>query len=106
MSFFSQECPEVNLGRRMAKLWYRWVETKGLEYPRGVQGTWTRIQELVTLMPGVEEVNPDYIATPLASPQPSPPGTVLAPRPLSMVTPMSSEGSNSVTGPFYREDEE
>jgi len=41
MRVFSQECPEVNLCKRMAKLWYRWVETKGTEYPRGVQGTWT-----------------------------------------------------------------
>jgi len=41
MRFFSHECPKVDLCRRMAKLWYRWVETKWLEYPRGVQGTST-----------------------------------------------------------------
>ena len=38
---FSQECPEINLCKKMAKLWYQWVETKSLEYPRVVQGTWT-----------------------------------------------------------------
>ena len=90
----------------MAKFWYRWVETKGLVYPRGVQGTWTQIWELVSLMPRIEEANIDYIATPLAPSPPSPPDSVLAPRPLAMMAPMSSEGSNSVTGPFYREDEE
>jgi len=40
MRLYEQECPNVSLCRRIAKLWYRWVETKGLEYPRGVQGTW------------------------------------------------------------------
>jgi len=28
MGILSQECPEVNLCKRMAKLWYQWVETK------------------------------------------------------------------------------
>jgi len=75
-------------------------------YPRGVQGTWTRIRELVSLMPRIEEANIDYIATLLAPSPPSPPDSVLAPRLLAMMAPMSSEGSNSVTGPFYREEEE
>ena len=26
MRLFSQECPKVNLCRRMTKLWYRWVK--------------------------------------------------------------------------------
>jgi len=30
------ESPEGELCMRMARLWRRWVETKGLEYPRGV----------------------------------------------------------------------
>ena len=106
MRFFSYECPEVELYRRMAKLWFRWVETKGLEYPRGVQGTWTRIRELVTLMPRIEEANTDYIAMLLMPSPPPPPGTVLAPRPLAVVTTISFEGSNSVTGPLYLENEE
>jgi len=33
MRAFIYECPEVDLRRRMARLSYRWVETKGLEYP-------------------------------------------------------------------------
>jgi len=104
MAAFHYECPEVEVCRRMAKLWYRWVETKGLEYPRGVQGTWARVRELVTLMPRIEEANTDYIAMLLTPSPPPPPGT--APRTLAMVTTISSEGSNSVTGPFYPENEE
>ena len=44
MRRYEEECPEVGVCRRMATLWYRWVETKGLEYPRGLQGTWSRIR--------------------------------------------------------------
>jgi len=44
MRRYEQECLEVKLCRRMATLWYRWVETKGLEYPRGVLSTWNRIR--------------------------------------------------------------
>ena len=44
MRRYEQECPEVELCRRMETLWYRWVETKGLEYPRGVLSTWNRIR--------------------------------------------------------------
>ena len=36
MRGYEEECPEVELCRRMATLWYRWTETKGLEYPRGL----------------------------------------------------------------------
>ena len=82
MRIFGQECPEVNLCKRMAKLWYRWVETKGIEYPHGVQGTWTRIRELVTLMSRIEDANTDYIALLLAPSPPPPPGIVLARDPL------------------------
>ena len=59
MRAFNYECPEVVLSRRMAKLWYWWIEIKGLEYPRGVQGTWTRIRELVSIMPRIKEANTD-----------------------------------------------
>jgi len=106
MRLFSQECPEVNLCRKMAKLWYRWVKTKGLQYPGSVQGKWTRIRELVSIMPRIEEANTDYIAMLLAPSPLPPPGTVLAPRPLVMVTTISSEGSHSVTGPLRQENEE
>jgi len=57
-------------------------------------------------MPKIEEANTDYIATLLAPSPSSPPDSALALRPLAMMAPMSSEGSNSITGPFYREDEE
>jgi len=106
MRLFSQECPEVNLCKRMAKLWYRWVETKGTEYPCGVQGTWTRIRELVSIMPRIEEANTDYIAILLAPSPPPLPGTVLALRPLVMVATISSEGSHSVTGSLCEENQE
>jgi len=90
----------------MAKLWYRWVETKGQEYPGGVQGMWTRIQELVSIIPRVDEANTDYIAVLLVPTPPPPPGTILAPRPLAMAATISFEGSNSVTGPLRQENEE
>ena len=76
MRLFSQECPEVNLCKRMAKLWYKWVEIKGMEYPRGVQGTWTRIRELVSIMPRIEDANIDYIVMLLAPSPPHPPSAV------------------------------
>jgi len=62
MRHYEEECPEVELCRHMATLRYRWVVTKGLEYPRGLQGTWTRIQELVVTMPNIETANTDRIA--------------------------------------------
>jgi len=66
MRHYEEECPEVELCRRMATLWYRWTETKGLEYPHGLQGTWTRIRELVVTMPRIESANTDHIAALLA----------------------------------------
>jgi len=45
MRAYEQVWPPVTECRRMARLWYRWVETKGLEYPRGFQGAWERIRE-------------------------------------------------------------
>jgi len=104
MRAFVYECPEADLCMRMAKLWRRWVETKGLEYPRGVQGTWTRIRELVSIMPRIEDANTDYIAMLLAPPTPPPPGSM--PPPSAIRTTISSEGSNSVTGPLYPDHEE
>ena len=75
----------------MAKVWYRSVETQGTEYTRGVQGTWTRIRELMSIMPRVEEANTDYIAMLLAPSPPPPPGVILALRPLAMVATISSK---------------
>ena len=43
MRVYSQECPKVGQCRHVAKLWFRWVETQRVEYPRGVEGTWMRI---------------------------------------------------------------
>jgi len=90
----------------MAKLRYQWVETKGTEYPRGVQGTWTRIRELVSIMPKIEDTNTDYIAMLLAPSPPPPPGTVLNPRPLAVAATISLEGYNSITSPLRNENEE
>jgi len=106
MRLYAQECPEVDLCRGMATLWYRWLETKGLEYPQGVQGTWNRIRELVTGMPRIERANTDHIAALLAPPPPASPGPVLNPRPLAIVYTISSGSSNSVMGPLHQASEE
>ena len=98
MMRYEEECPEVELCRRMATLWYRWVESKGLEYPRGLQGTWTRIRELVVTMPNIETANTDSIVALLASPTPTSSGLVYNPRPLAVVS-SSSGSSNSIMGP-------
>ena len=86
--------------RRMARLWYRWVETKGLEYPRGFQGTWERIRELIALTPHIEEANTDRLTALLAPSHPPPDGP--RPRPPTFGTSLSSGSSNSVTGPPYQ----
>jgi len=69
-----------------------------------VQGTWTRIRELVSIMSRIEEANTDYITMLLTPSPPPPPGTI--PPPPAMVTIIISEGSYSVTGPLYPENEE
>jgi len=43
MIVYGQERPEMGRSRRVAKLWFRWVETQGVEYSRGVEGTRMRI---------------------------------------------------------------
>ena len=92
MGSYEQVWPEARECRRMARLWYRWVETKGLEYPRGFQGTWERIREL-------EEAHTDRLSALLAPPRPPPAGP--RPRPPTYGTSLSSGSSNSVTGPPY-----
>jgi len=106
MRRYEEECPEVELCRRMATLWYRWVETKGLEYPRGLQGTWTRIRELIVTMPNIETANTDQIAALLASPTPTSSGPVFNPRPLAVVSSINSGSFNSVMGPPRQASEE
>jgi len=106
MRLYAQECPEVDLCRRMATLWYRWVETKGLEYPRGVQGTWNRIRELVTTMTRIESANTDHIAALRAPPPLASLGPVLHPRPLAVVSTISSGSSTLVMGPLRQASEE
>jgi len=97
MRVYSQERPKVGQCRRVAKLWFRWVETQGVEYPRGIEGMWLRIWELVTVMPRIEEANTNYSH--------HPPGVILSSRPLAVTT-YSSEGSNSVTGPLRSKNQE
>ena len=89
----------------MAKLWFRWVDSQGVQYPQGIEGTWTRIWELVTIMPGIEDANTNYLAQLLVPPPLPLTGDVLAPRPLATVG-YSFEGSNSVIGTLRRESEE
>ena len=88
----------------MATLWFRWVDSQGMECPRGIEGTWTRIWELVTSMPRIEDAHPNYLAQ-LLAPPPPPTEEMLSPQPLAMAG-FSSESSNSVTGPVRRENEE
>jgi len=96
---YKEECPKVELCRRMATLWYRWVETKGLEYPHELQGMWARIQELVVTMPNIETANTDQIAALLAPLTPTSSGPVFNTRPLAVVPSISLASSNSVMGP-------
>ena len=77
MRVYGQEHPEVGHCRRVAKLWFRWMETKGVEYPRGIEGTWMSLWELVTVMPRIEEANTNYIAQLLAPPPPPPLSAIL-----------------------------
>ena len=80
----------------MAKLWSRWVDTKDEIYPRGVQGTWMRVWELVGTMPGIEEASTNYIAQRSATSRPTTPSTTATPpTPIAIAT-FSLERSNSV----------
>ena len=81
------------------------MEARGIEYPRGIEGTWKRIWELVSTIHGIEYAPPSYMALLLAPPPPSPTGKVLAPQPLAIAG-YSSESSNSVNGPNPSEDED
>jgi len=100
MRSYEQVWPPVTECRQMARLWFRWLETKGLEYPRGFQGTWERIRELIALTPHIEEANTDRLTALLAPPRPPPVGP--RPRPPTVGTSLSSGSSNSVTGPPYQ----
>jgi len=105
MTAMELERPIVRQCRRVATLWFRWVNAQGLVYPRGVEGTWTRIWELVTTMPRIEIAHPHYLAQLLAPAPLPPPGGLLCPLPLA-TTGFSSESSNSINGPARRESDE
>jgi len=82
--------------KRVAKLWARWLDTKDEIYPRGVQGTWMRVWELVKTMPGIEGASTDYIAQLLAPPLlTTPTAVVTSSTPITIAT-FNSKGSNSV----------
>ena len=104
MTTLELERPIARQCRRVATLWFRWVESPMMVYLWGVEGTWTQIWELVTIMPTTEIAHPNYLAQLLAPPLP-PPAGVLFPQPLATAG-FRSESSNSVTGPVRREDEE
>jgi len=104
MRSYEQVWPPVTKCRRMARLWFRWVETKGLDYPRGFQGTWERIRELIAVTPSIEEANTDRLTALLAPPRP--PASGPRPRPPTFGTSLSSGSSNSITGPPYQLPEE
>jgi len=104
MRSYEQVRPEARECRLMDRLWFRWLETKGLEYPRGFQGTWERIRELIALTPRIEEANTDRLMALLAPPRPPPTGP--CPRPPTFGTSLSSGSSNTVTGPPYHPSEE
>ena len=105
MDALGEITPTMRQCRRVAAFWYYWVDARGIEYPRGIEGTWKRIWELVTTVHGIEYASPSYMAQLLAPPPPPPIGEVLAPQPLAIVG-YSSESSNSVNGPDHPEDEE
>jgi len=104
MRSYEQVWPEVKECRQMARLWFQWVETKGLEYPRGFQDTWERIRELIALTSSIEDINTDHLTALLAPSRPPPTGP--RPRPLAFGTSLNSGSSNSVTGPPYQPNEE
>ena len=62
MTTLKLERPLARQCRRVATLWFRWVESQGMVYPRDVEGTWTRIWELVTITPRIEIAHPNYLA--------------------------------------------
>jgi len=97
--------PTVRQCRRVAAFWYNLVDARRFEYPRGIEGTWKRIWELVSTINGIENAPPSYLALLLASPPRPPTGEILAPQPLAIAG-YSSESSNSVNGPDPSEDEE
>ena len=105
MDALGEITPTVRQCRRVAAFWYNWVEARGIEYPRGIEGTWKRIWELVSTIYGIENAPPSYLALLLASPPRPPTGEILAPQPLAIAG-YSSESSNSVNGPDPSEDEE
>ena len=105
MDALEEITPTVRQCRRVAAFWYNLMEARGIECPRGIEGTWKRIWELVSTMHGIENAPPSYLALLLAPPPPPPTGEVLAPQSLAIAG-YSSESSNSVNGPDPSEDEE
>ena len=41
MTTLELERPLVRQCKRVATCWFRWVESQRMEYPQGVEGTWT-----------------------------------------------------------------
>jgi len=105
MAAMELERPVVRQCKRVATLWFRWVNAQGVVYPQGNEGAWMRIWELVATMPRIEIAHPNYLAQLLAPVPPPPPARLLCTLPLAIAG-FSSESSNSVTGPARRESDE
>ena len=105
MDALGEITPTVRQCRRVAAFWYNWVDARGIEFPRGIEGTWRQIWELVSTIHGIENAPPSYMALLLAPPPPPPAGNAINPQPLALAG-YSSESSNSVNGPDPSDDEE
>jgi len=68
MDALGEITPTVRQYRRVAAFWYNLVDARGIELPRGIEGTWKRIWELVSTIHGIENAPPSYMALLLTSP--------------------------------------
>ena len=75
MRTYAPEELEAIRYERVAILWARWVDAKGIVYPGGLQETWLRIWELVDNQPGIEYASIEDLEVLLA---PLPPLTVIS----------------------------
>ena len=80
MRTYAPEELEAMRYERVAILWARWGDAKGIVYPWGVQETWLCIRELVDNQLGIEYASTEELEVLLAPP---PPPTVISSENLS-----------------------